>query len=97
MRVVRYETATFSTVPGPGDRTQPLSEVIAERLTEAYLASGRKQTDISVAAGVSQSALSRYLRGVRAPDVDTLEAICGALELDIADVVTMAVREVRRR
>ncbi|MGW9345567.1 helix-turn-helix domain-containing protein [Streptomyces albidoflavus] len=80
-----------------GVSSRPLSEIIAERLTQAYLESGRRQRDIGDEAGISQSQMSKYLRGVRAPNVDELEAICAALELDVADVVTMAVRQARRR
>ena len=87
---MHYLAATFSTVSGAGGSSQPLSEVIAERLTEAYLRSGRRQQDIGDEAGLSQSAVSRYLRGARAPDIDTLEALCVALGLDVGDVVTTA-------
>jgi len=75
--------------------TGPLSGAIAEQLRAAFHESGRRQSDVGEAAGVSQSQLSKILRGVRVPDVDTLDAICAALQLDVVEVVAAAARKIR--
>jgi transcriptional regulator with XRE-family HTH domain len=42
-------------------------------------------------SGVSQSQVSKYLRGVRKPDIDTLDDLCRALGLEVEAVVAAAV------
>jgi transcriptional regulator with XRE-family HTH domain len=72
-----------------------LSALIAEILKAAYVESGRTQGDVGAAAGISQSQVSKLLRGVRVPDVDELEALCDALDLDVVEVVREAVQKRR--
>ncbi|MDQ7877390.1 helix-turn-helix transcriptional regulator [Microbacterium sp. QXD-8] len=70
----------------PGNVTR-LSSVIAEALDRAFAESGMTQGDVGEASGISQSQVSKYLRGVRVPDIDVLDALCTALRLDVAVVV----------
>ncbi|HEY9266135.1 MAG TPA: helix-turn-helix transcriptional regulator [Microbacterium sp.] len=74
-----------------------LSRLIAEALDRAFLESGMTQEQVGEASGISQSQVSKYLRGVRVPDVDQLDALCDALGLDIAAVVATAKRQRRTR
>ncbi len=67
-----------------------LSTAVADLLMTAYQESGRTQTDIASQAGVSQSQLSKYLRGVKVPDIDQLDRICRALNLDLIDILEEA-------
>jgi transcriptional regulator with XRE-family HTH domain len=46
----------------------------------------KKQGDVARKAGISTSMLSQIERGAAAPSVDTLVAVCTALELDVADL-----------
>lgn len=50
------------------------------------------QRELGERAGVSQSQLSKYLRGTRSPTVTELEDLCGVLGLSIAGVISDAVR-----
>lgn len=68
-----------------------LSSTIAEILDAAWVDSGLTQSAVGKASGISQSQVSKYLRGVRVPDVDELDAICSALGLSVAAVVADAV------
>lgn len=76
--------------PVPWGNAAPLSSLIAAELDRAFIASGLTQGEVGEAAGVSQSQVSKYLRGVRVPDVDVLDDLCRALGLDIAEVVARA-------
>lgn len=49
------------------------------------------QFELGGMVGVSQSQVSKYLRGARVPDIDLLHALCAALGLDTATVVADAV------
>ena len=71
----------------------PLSALIAEILDAAYVESGLTQRAVGAAAGISQSQVSKLLRGVRVPDVDELAALCEALGVQLLDVVGEAVRK----
>lgn len=78
---------TFAAVSGPGSRRESISSLIAESLDAAYVESGLTQQQVATATGISQSQVSKYLRGVRVPDLDTLAALCEALGLDMPTVV----------
>ncbi len=51
---------------------------------------------LGVAVGISQSQLSKYLRGIRVLDVDQLDDLCFALHLDITEVMREAAIVARR-
>jgi transcriptional regulator with XRE-family HTH domain len=51
------------------------------------------QTKLAEATGISQSQLSKYLAGKRAPNIDELAAICQALRRGYMDVNAEAERE----
>jgi transcriptional regulator with XRE-family HTH domain len=46
----------------------------------------KKQGEVAAMAGISTSMLSQIERGMVSPSIDTLFAVCAALELDIADL-----------
>lgn len=71
-------------------RTRRLSTAVADILQAAFTASGHTQSHVADQAGISQSQLSKYLRGVRVPTIDVLDDLCRALELDVADVIRRA-------
>lgn len=77
-------------VSQPGGKLRPLSAAIAEVLADAFAESGRTQAQVGADAGLTQSQLSKYLRGARVPHIDVLDAICVSLGLDVAEVVGSA-------
>lgn len=79
----------------PRGNVAPISRRIAETLERARLDLGMNQSEVGDRAGVSQSQVSKYLRGVRSPNIDVLDALCRALNLDVADVVAAAVADRR--
>jgi transcriptional regulator with XRE-family HTH domain len=71
--------------------------MVAEVLTERFAESGRTQAQVGADAGVSQSQLSKYLRGTRVPHLDVLDAICRALGVDVGALVADASSRRRKR
>jgi len=47
---------------------------------------GRNQSEVAAKAGISGSMLSQIERGAVSPSIDTLFAVCSALDLDIAEL-----------
>lgn len=47
---------------------------------------GRYQSEVARSAGISTSMLSQIERAAVSPSIETLMAVCGALEVDIADL-----------
>ena len=72
--------------PRPG----ALSVAIAGILNQALRDTGASQRELGATVGISQSQISKYLRGERVLDVDQLDAICFALGLNIVTVVSAA-------
>jgi transcriptional regulator with XRE-family HTH domain len=46
----------------------------------------KKQGEVAAKAGISTSMLSQIERGAVSPSIDTLVAVCAALEMDVADL-----------
>jgi transcriptional regulator with XRE-family HTH domain len=46
----------------------------------------KKQGEVASRAGISTSMLSQIERGAVSPSIDTLVAVCAALEMDVADL-----------
>ncbi|TFC92024.1 MULTISPECIES: helix-turn-helix transcriptional regulator [Cryobacterium] len=83
-----------------GGTTQPgpLSVAVAEILRREFNRSDFvSQKALGAAVGISQSQMSKHLRGERVLDVDQLDALCDALNLQIVDVVRSAQAAARRR
>lgn len=70
-----------------------LTKRIASRLRGRVSQGNVTQVELSEVVGISQSQLSKLLRGVRVFDVDELDAVCQALGLDAGEVVACAYRE----
>lgn len=75
-----------------GPRTKPgdLDTRIARLLDVARKAQGVSQTDLAERAGVSQSQLSKLLRGAKPMTLTEFLALCGALQLAPSAVMTHA-------
>jgi DNA-binding Xre family transcriptional regulator len=59
-------------------------------LRDVLEAQGRSQTWLAAEVGISQSQMSKHLRGERTLNLDQLDAICHALGLHLHDVVQAA-------
>ncbi|WP_166785548.1 helix-turn-helix domain-containing protein [Cryobacterium cryoconiti] len=72
--------------PRPGRLTRGVARI----LYEEYRANSVTQTALGDAAGVSQSQMSKLLRGDRTLNLDQLEAVCFMLGLSPGEVITAA-------
>ena len=61
---------------------------LAEVLKEACKTKGMTQTELSKRAGITESAISHYLKGDRIPHIKQFYKICIILDLDCNDVLT---------
>jgi transcriptional regulator with XRE-family HTH domain len=69
------------------NRAGPLTRAIAGLLRDQFAAIGGTQEALGERADISQSQLSKYLRGERAMNIEELEGLCLALGLDFVGVV----------
>lgn len=72
------------------------TRAIAAILRATFDAQNHRQRELAAAASMSQSQLSKYLRGVRSPNLDELETLCRLMRLDLVDVLVEA-DETRRQ
>ncbi len=56
----------------------------AELVRELRRRSGLSQADLAAQAGMAQSAISDFERGRKAPSLQTLQRLAGAVDLDVA-------------
>ncbi|POH63602.1 MULTISPECIES: helix-turn-helix domain-containing protein [Cryobacterium] len=71
----------------------PLTRAIADLLNDRFDLVGGTQKALGERAGISQSQLSKYLRGERSMNIEELESLCVALGLVLVDVVREGVRK----
>ena len=64
-------------------------EVVGERLRTIRQTLGLRQTDVAVAAGITQAALSNYERGKRELPLSTLLNLAAALDIDLAELLQL--------
>lgn len=76
---------------------QSVSAQIARILREAREKRGLSMNAVAERSGLSQPMVSLVERELRNPTIDTLLRLAFALELDLADVVAEAQREVSRK
>lgn len=67
-----------------------LGREVAAILRGQLARAGRTQTQLATAASISQSQISKLLRGERPIDVDQLDRMCAALGLSIERVIEEA-------
>lgn len=70
----------------PGALTKALAEVLTAMMED----DPRSQQQVGAAAGISQSQLSKYLRGARVMSVDEADTLCRVLGIDLAVAVRAA-------
>ncbi|WIE54200.1 helix-turn-helix transcriptional regulator [Curtobacterium sp. MCBD17_003] len=67
-----------------------LTRLVASNIRGLMAQHGVKQADLAASIGVSQSQLSKMIRGVRPIDLDQLDGMCMALGEDTAAVIKRA-------
>jgi transcriptional regulator with XRE-family HTH domain len=68
-------------VKSPRSESETLTAVLARNVQVFRESRGWSQEQLAEAAGVSRQTISSVERGVRLPDVGTLQAIAGALDV----------------
>lgn len=58
---------------------------IGARIREIRKANGQKLINIAERAGLSQPFISEIERGIKTPSIETLQAICSALEVSLSE------------
>lgn len=84
----RVKTDTMSAVPNY--EVSDLTRLIASMIRGLMARHGVKQADMAAAIGVSQSQLSKMVRGVRPIDLDQADGMCRALGADLWEVIKEA-------
>ncbi len=75
----------------------PLSVAVGAILSKARNDRGVAQVVVARAVGLSESQLSRALRGLKPLTLDQFEAVCLALDLDVVTVLSEADAAVKHR
>lgn len=96
----RRDSVPDNVVPlRPGDRTterpRGLRDVIGDVLRDERTRQDRTLTDVAREAAVSVPYLSEIERGRKEVSSDLLDAVVGALDLELADVLERSARRLR--
>jgi len=80
------------TVPQPSDRRRPAAaplwrELVGSAVRARRLQRGLRLRDVAERAGISAQYLSEVERGRKDPSSEMLESICGALGMDLLDLL----------
>ena len=77
----------------PAPEPEPLwREAVGHELREERRTAGRTLADVAERAGVSTQYLSEVERGLKDPSSEMLQAIAGALDLTVSQLVTRVAR-----
>lgn len=79
--------------PRPKDTMDTFGKVIARLLNEQRLQKGITQTELADATGISQSQISKQMRGTRDINIDELGVIADALGIPLVSLIQKAERE----
>lgn len=74
-----------------------LGKAVAKSLNAQRAYVGMTQMQLSEKSGISQSQLSKQLRGIRAINIDELDAICEALGVSMESILESAEAALDRR
>lgn len=80
--------------PRPKDTMNNFGKVIARLLNDERLQKGVTQAELAESTGISQSQISKQLRGTRDINIDELDAIVAALDLSLVELIRTAEQEV---
>ena len=69
-------------------------KVIARLLNDERLHKGVTQAELSESTGISQSQISKQMRGTRDINIDELSAIANALDIPLVELIRKAEQEI---
>lgn len=69
-------------------------KVIARLLNDERLQKGVTQAELSESTGISQSQISKQMRGTRDINIDELSAIADALDISLVELIRKAEQEI---
>lgn len=78
-------------------RVDQFGKAVARQLNARRAHQGLTQADLERLTQISQSQLSKQLRGLRAIDLDEFDSICVALSIPMEDILALAENELGRR
>lgn len=76
------------------DTVNKFGKVIARLLNEKRLQKSVTQAELAEATGISQSQISKQLRGTRDINIDELGAMATALDMSLVELIRQAQREI---
>lgn len=95
-RIIPFPTAPPAMVPDQSQADRPKARhAIGDVLREERSTQERTLADVAESAAVSLPYLSEIERGRKEVSSDLLESVCGALEIDVAEVFERAARHLR--
>lgn len=80
--------------PRPRDTMNKFGKVIARLLNDERLRKGITQAELSESTGISQSQISKQMRGTRDINIDELSAIADALNISLVELIRKAEQEI---
>ncbi|WP_394286682.1 helix-turn-helix domain-containing protein [Corynebacterium kefirresidentii] len=80
--------------PRPRDTMNKFGKVIARLLNDERLHKGVTQAELAESTGISQSQISKQLRGTRDINIDELDAIVTALNMSLVELIRTAEQEI---
>lgn len=80
--------------PRPRDTMNKFGKVIARLLNDERLHKGITQAELSESTGISQSQISKQMRGTRDINIDELSAIADALDVSLVELIRKAEQEI---
>ena len=79
--------------PRPRDTMNKFGKVIARLLNDERLHKGITQAELAESTGISQSQISKQMRGTRDINIDELSAIADALDISLVELIRTAEQE----
>lgn len=75
------------------DAINEFGKAVARQLNARRAHQGLTQIQLEEATGISQSQLSKQLRGLRAINMDELAQLCEALDVSMESIIELAMQE----
>lgn len=75
------------------DAINEFGKAVARQLNARRAHQGLTQSQLEEATGISQSQLSKQLRGLRAINMDELAQLCAALDVSMESIIELAMQE----
>lgn len=80
--------------PRPKDTMDTFGKVVARLLNDERLRKRVTQAELAEASGISQSQISKQMRGTRDINIDELSAIVDALDISLVELIRKTEQEI---